>query len=184
MRHRVTGRHFNRDSKHRQAMVMNLLRSLVEHGEITTTKEKGKEVKRWADKLVSTAKKGDLAARRNLHSFFGKRDVVNTLVDRIAPLFGDRTSGFTTDVKLGKRRGDNTEMVKISFVSKPATAGLKAPEAAQAKSQAAEASAKKAVASKTAQAEPVQKASTKKAAPKATVKKSSSKKSTETKAAK
>lgn len=128
MRHRVAGRHFNRDSKHRESMVMNLVRNLIVNGEITTTKPKAKEVKQWADKLMTTAKKGDLSARRTLHKFFGKRDVVNTLVDRIAPLFSGRTSGFTTDTKLGNRRGDNTEMVLVKFVSQPEVTGtLKAP---------------------------------------------------------
>lgn len=128
MRHRVAKRHFNRDTKHRKAMIMNLVRSLVLEGEIKTTTRKAKEVKRWADKLVSTAKKGDLHARRTLHRFFGKRDVVNTLVDRIAPLFPDRKSGFTTHEVLGKRRGDNSEMTKLSFLVKPEVIGsLKSP---------------------------------------------------------
>jgi len=150
MRHRVAKRHFNRDTKHRKAMIMNLVRSLVEQGEIKTTTEKAKEVRRWADKVVSKAKAGDVAARRSLHRFFGKRDVVNTLVDRIAPLFADRTSGFTTKEVLGKRRGDNTEMTKISFVSQPEGVGsLKAPKngevakAAPAKKKTASAPAKK-----------------------------------------
>jgi large subunit ribosomal protein L17 len=104
-------------------MIMNLVRSLVEHGEIKTTTEKATEVRRWADKVISKAKIGDVAARRSLHRFFGKRDVVNTLVDRIAPLFPDRNSGFTIKEVLGKRRGDNTEMTKISFVSQPEVVG-------------------------------------------------------------
>lgn len=129
MRHRVAKRHFNRDTKHRKSMIMNLVRSLVEQGEIKTTTEKAKEVRRWADKVVSKAKTGDVAARRSLHRFFGKRDVVNTLVDRIAPLFTDRNSGFTTKEVLGKRRGDNTEMTKISFVLQPEVVGtLKSPK--------------------------------------------------------
>lgn len=130
MRHRVSKRHFNRDTKHRKALIMNLVRSLIEHGEIKTTTEKAKEVKRWTDKLVHKAKVGNVAARRNLHTFFGKRDVVNTLVERIAPLFKDRTSGFTTNEVLGKRRGDNTEMTKLSFIVKPEITGtLKAGKA-------------------------------------------------------
>jgi len=109
---------------------MNLVRNLIVNGEITTTKPKAKEVKQWADKLMTTAKKGDLSARRTLHKFFGKRDVVNTLVDRLAPLFVGRNSGFTTDTKLGNRRGDNTEMVLVKFVSQPEVTGtLKAPVA-------------------------------------------------------
>jgi large subunit ribosomal protein L17 len=121
MRHRVAKRHFNRDTKHRQAMIVNLVRSLIEQGEIKTTTEKAKEVRRWADKVVTKAKIGDLTSRRVLHRFFGKRDVVNTLVDRIAPLFADRKSGFTTKESLGKRRGDNASMTKLSLIVKPET---------------------------------------------------------------
>lgn len=119
MRHRVAGRKFNKDTKHRQAMIMNLVRSLFLHGELTTTEAKAKETKRWADKILTKAKKEDTAARRSLHRFFGKRDVVNTLVDRIAPASGDRQSGFTTHEVVGKRRGDNVVMVKVSLLEKP-----------------------------------------------------------------
>lgn len=168
MRHRVAKRHFNRDSKHRKAMIMNLVRNLIVYGEIETTKEKAKEVKRWADKLVYKAKKGDVATRRNLHTFFGKRDVVNTLVDRIAPLFPNRDSGFTTHKSLGKRRGDNTEMVSIGFINKPETLGtLKAPKEATPKAAKTKA-APKAAKTATKEAKDSKEKSTKKVVAKKT----------------
>lgn len=123
MRHRVQKRHFNRDTNHRKHLLRNLVRSLVEEGEITTTIAKAKETKRISDKLISKAGKNDLSTRRILHRFFGKRDVVNTLVDSVAPAMSDRKSGFTTISKVGKRRGDNTELVKLALVVKPENVG-------------------------------------------------------------
>ena len=160
MRHRVARRHFNRDSKHRQALIMNLVRGLVEHGEVVTTKAKAKEVKRQTDKIVSRAKRGDITARRLLHRFFGKRDVVNTLVDRVAPVFKDRASGFTTHVVLGKRRGDNTEIVKVSFVEDYDRKGSLKAETGNKE--------KKAAVKKTAKKTPAKKAEVKKASKPAT----------------
>lgn len=128
MRHRVKVNKFNRDTKHRESLFKNLVRALVEHGSITTTEQKAKEVKRLADRLISTAKTDSVHTRRQLHEYFGKRDVVNTLVDKIAPLFPDRTSGFTTLVAAGIRRGDNTRLFSVSLVNMPEVLGLKNPQ--------------------------------------------------------
>lgn len=116
MRHRVASKQFNRDTNHRKHLLRNLVRSLIEHGEITTTAAKAKETKRLADRLIGMAKTDSVAVRRQLHTFFGKRDVVSTLVEKIAPLMKKRASGFSKVSKLGKRRGDNVEMVKLSLV--------------------------------------------------------------------
>ncbi|MBT4123895.1 MAG: 50S ribosomal protein L17 [Candidatus Pacebacteria bacterium] len=129
MRHRRKIKHFNRDTKSRKALLRNLLRSLVEHGEVVTTEAKAKEIKRWADKLISKAQNDTLATRRQLHSFFGKRDIVNTLVDRVAPAMKDRKSGFSSISKIGTRRGDNADVVKLSLMEKSIyKLGLKAPK--------------------------------------------------------
>ena len=119
MRHRVKKRKLGKLTKHRKHMLRNLLRALFEHGKIETSKAKAKEVQRLADKLISTARGGDLAARRQLHRFFGKNDVVNLLVDEIAPLFKDRKSGFTRLTETGRRRGDNTLMARLELIKKP-----------------------------------------------------------------
>lgn len=116
MRHRVASKHFNRDTNHRKMLFRNLVRSLIEHGEIVTTVAKAKETRRVADRLIHTALVDSVATRRQLHTFFGQRDVVNTLVEKIAPAMKKRVSGFTTLVWLGKRRGDNVELVKLSLV--------------------------------------------------------------------
>jgi large subunit ribosomal protein L17 len=107
MRHRVTSKQFNRDTNHRKALLKNLVRSLIEEGLIVTTEAKAKETKRVADRIIHKAQTDSIATRRGLHRFFGQRDVVNTLVDRVAPAMKDRVSGFTTIAPMGNRRGDN-----------------------------------------------------------------------------
>lgn len=136
MRHRVASKQLNRDTKHREALAKNMVRALVEHGRIQTTMTKAKVIQRIADKLVTKAKQNTLAARRGLHQVFGKRDVVNTLVDRVAPTFTKRTSGYTRITSLGKRAGDNTLMVELAWVDAVETTGLKAPAAASTKPKA------------------------------------------------
>lgn len=118
MRHRVAKKHFNRDTNNRKALLKNLLRSLVEQGEVVTTTSKAKEIKRLMDKTIHRAKTDSVENRRLLHKIFGRRDVVNTLVDRIAPAMADRVSGFTTIVTDGIRKGDCAELSKLKFVVK------------------------------------------------------------------
>lgn len=154
MRHRSKIKKFNRDTKSRKALFKNLVRSLVEQGSIVTTEAKAKEAKRIADKLIGKAKDDSLATRRTLHRFFGARDVVNTLVDRIAPEFSDRVSGFTRVTKVGVRRGDNTPIAKLSLVKTPETVGtlkaVKAEKKAEPKQAKAATTAKKSAAKKPA----------------------------------
>lgn len=123
MKHRVKIKKLNRDTKARKALFKGLVRSLVEKGTIVTTTSKAKEASRIADKLIGKAKTDTLETRRTLHRFFGTRDVVNTLVDRIAPEFTDRISGFTRITKIGVRRGDNSDMAELSLVKAPDTIG-------------------------------------------------------------
>ena len=118
MRHRVAKKHFNRDTNNRKALLKNLLRALIEEGEIVTTTSKAKEIKRLMDKIVHRAKTDTVENRRLLHRTFGRRDVVNTLVDRIAPAMKDRVSGFTTIAKEGIRRGDSAVQSRLKFVVK------------------------------------------------------------------
>lgn len=127
MRHRVADKKFNRDANQRRALFVGLLRNLTEHGEIVTTLAKAKAVKRLADRMVTQAKINTVASRRVLHQRFGKRDVVSTLVNQVAPAMSDRQSGYVTLTAIGSRRGDNTPMAKLAFVKKPAKSGLKNP---------------------------------------------------------
>lgn len=123
MRHGVAAKHFNRDSNARKSLIKGLVIALIEHGSMTTTKSRAQEIKRVSDKLIHKAQTDSIATRRLLHQFFGRRDVVNTLVDRIAPLFEDRTSGFTRIVSQGIRRGDNSEQVTLSLIVQPEVVG-------------------------------------------------------------
>ena len=123
MRHRVHDKKFNRDANARKAFLSGLLRNFIVHGEITTTMARAKVLKRLADRAIGQSKENDFASRRLLHKTFGKRDVVNTLVERVAPAMKDRQSGFVRVVALGNRRGDNTPMARISMVNMPSTVG-------------------------------------------------------------
>ncbi len=116
MRHRIDKKFFNRDTKSRRSLLHGVAIAIFEHGEILTTRAKGKESMRLIDSLISQAKVGDLKARRNLHRVFGRTDVVNNLCDRVAPVFKDRQSGFCRLVLVGNRRGDNTAMYRLSLV--------------------------------------------------------------------
>lgn len=175
MRHRVKTRQFNRNTNQRKALLRELVRSLVSVGTISTTKAKAKEVQRITDKLIVKAQKNSVPARRKLHQFFGKRDIVNTLVDRVAPAMGDRNSGFTRIVELGKRRGDNATLVELQFVTAITEKGLKKPAEAK-KKQAAKKSAPTKKASKPAAKKSAQKTATKKTTSKKPAAQKSSKK--------
>ena len=116
MKHRIKGKKLNKNSKHRKALFKNLLSSLVKHQEVTTTETKAKIIKRLADKVVNKAKQADLHRRRQVQAFFNDKKITNLLVDSIAPQMDKRSSGYTTISRIGRRRGDNTMMAKVSFV--------------------------------------------------------------------
>jgi len=123
MRHGIKSKHFNRDVNSRKAMLRELVVNVVKHGQITTTLPKAKETRRIADRLIHKAQTDTVATRRILHRFFGKRDVVNTLVERVAPAMTNRVSGFTRITSAGTRRGDNAAMVTLALVIAPAVTG-------------------------------------------------------------
>ncbi len=134
MRHRIDKKFFNRDTKSRRSLLHGVALGVFEHGEIITTKAKGKEAQRLIDSCIVKAKSGDLAARRQLHRIFGRRDVVNNLCERVAPVFVERQSGFSRMTLIGNRRGDNTAMYRLSLVevlppTKKSEALMKAVEA-------------------------------------------------------
>jgi len=116
MRHRVKGKKLNRTVSHRRALFRNLVASLIEKGEVKTTEAKAKAIKGVVDKLLVQAKAGTVHARRVVGGFLQRRLLVNKLVDKIVPSLGNRTSGFTRIVRLGKRRGDDAMMVKMELV--------------------------------------------------------------------
>ncbi len=115
MRHRSYNPKFSRHTNARKGLFRGLAESLFEHGFIVTTADKAAVVKRLADKLITNGKKTGLSSRRLNAQFFGQRQSANAIVDKWVPLFKDRHSGYTKLDLVGRRRGDNTLMVKLSL---------------------------------------------------------------------
>ncbi|MFH1883527.1 MAG: 50S ribosomal protein L17 [Planctomycetota bacterium] len=131
MRHRVAGRRLSRTKEHRLAMRRNLVASLIQHETISTTIEKAKEVKPFAEKLITLAKKGTLAARRRAIALLGNRDIVDyedgravkngtiirKLFSELGPRYLDRPGGYTRIIRLSLRRlGDNGQLVLLQLI--------------------------------------------------------------------
>ena len=125
MRHRKSGRKFNRNSSHRKAMFRNMVTSLLNHGRIETTDTRAKELRRVAAKMITLGKKGTLHARRQAAKTIRDRDVLAKLFDTIAPGFEERHGGYTRIIKLGNRRGDNAPMsiIELMPAGAPAKSG-------------------------------------------------------------
>jgi large subunit ribosomal protein L17 len=131
MRHRVAGRHLSRTKEHRLAMRRNMVASLIQHETISTTIEKAKEVKPFAEKLITLAKKGTLQSRRRAIALLGNRNmvdieegeevgkgtVIGKLFSELGPRYLDRPGGYTRIVRLSLRRlGDNGQLVLLQLV--------------------------------------------------------------------
>ncbi|MFB0551887.1 MAG: 50S ribosomal protein L17 [Phycisphaerae bacterium] len=131
MRHRVAGRRLSRTKEHRLAMRRNLVASLIQHETISTTIEKAKEVKPFAEKLITLAKKGTLPARRRAIALLGNRDVIDyedgravktgtiigKLFSELGPRYLDRPGGYTRIIRLSLRRlGDNGQLVLLQLI--------------------------------------------------------------------
>ena len=114
-RHGYKGRKFGREADQRTALTRGLMRSLFKYKAINTTLAKAKEIRRPAEKLITIAKKGDLASRRLVIARLNDQELGNELVDTIAPQT-KRNSGYLRIERTGFRRGDNSEMATISFV--------------------------------------------------------------------
>ena len=127
MRHLNQGRKLNRTSSHRKALFRNLVLSLIEHERIKTTDAKAKELRRYADRMVTLGKRGDIPARRLAFAFMQSRDAVKKLFDEIAPRFKDRAGGYTRVVKFGVRRGDAALLSIIEFTGTSENVEAKKP---------------------------------------------------------
>ena len=114
-RHGYQGRKLGRERDQRIALIRSLSVALIEHGSIETTLPKAKELRPDFEKLVSKAKKGDLHNRRMIVTSLGSVPAAHKLVDQIAPSM-KRTSGYLRIKRTSLRRGDNTQMARISFV--------------------------------------------------------------------
>ena len=116
MRHRVDTFKIGRSGAHRRAMLANMATSLFEHGRIETTLVKAKELRRFAEKLITIAKKNDLHRRRIAVARLRDKAMVRKLFDEIAPGYAERVGGYTRILKLAQRRGDAAEMCIIMLV--------------------------------------------------------------------
>jgi large subunit ribosomal protein L17 len=96
-----------------------MVTSLLEHEQITTTDAKAKEVRRWADRMITLGKRGDLPARRNALKVIRSKDVAAKLFDELADRYKDRPGGYTRIIKLGNRAGDAAPVSVIELVDRP-----------------------------------------------------------------
>ena len=105
---------------HERLLLATLAEQLFEHGKITTTEAKAKRLRPLAEKLITFAKKGDLAARRQVMAQIQNKSVVHTLFTEIGPNFATREGGYTRITKVGPRKGDNAPMAVIELVTEKA----------------------------------------------------------------
>ena len=133
MKHRVAGRKLGRRSSHRLALLRNLATALFERERIKTTLMKAKELRPFAEKLVTMAKKETLHARRQVLRHVHDRDVVAKLFETLSARFAQRPGGYTRIIKLGPRRGDAAEMAIIELVGSETLSSKKKKGAAKAK---------------------------------------------------
>jgi large subunit ribosomal protein L17 len=101
---------------HERLMLANLATALFEHGKITTTEAKAKRLRPLAERLITFAKRGDLAARRKVMTVIRDKSVVHTLFTEIGPQYSGRPGGYTRITKIGPRKGDNAPMAVIELV--------------------------------------------------------------------
>jgi large subunit ribosomal protein L17 len=116
MRHLKSGRKLNRTSSHRWALMRNLITSLLRDERIQTTDPKAKEVRRWADRVITLGKQGGLHARRQALGIVCDKAIVRKLFDTLAPRFKDRPGGYTRIIKIRRRRGDAAPISLIELV--------------------------------------------------------------------
>ena len=119
MRHRKTGRQLNRNSSHRKAMFQNMTVSLLNHEIIKTTLPKAKELRRFAEPLITMARNDSVHKRRVAFSRLRDRDTVTKLFNELGPRYKDRPGGYTRILKSGYRAGDNAPMAYIELVDRP-----------------------------------------------------------------
>ena len=117
MRHRKAGKRLGRTTSHREAMLRNMVTSLLEHERIVTTAPKAKEVRRLADRMMTLAKRGDLHARRQALAVIRSKKVVAKLFDELKDDYLDRNGGYTRIIKTGNRVGDAAAMAIIELVN-------------------------------------------------------------------
>ncbi len=116
MRHRKKGRNLSRSPSHRRALLRNMATSLFRHERITTTTARAKELRPYAERLITLARRGDLHARRLAARRIADREILGKLFDDIGPRYAERPGGYTRILKLGNRQGDAADMALIELV--------------------------------------------------------------------
>ncbi len=142
MRHRKAGLKLSRKTGHLNAMFRNLVTSLFKHDRIRTTDTKAKELRRWADHIVTLAKRGDLHARRQALAIVQEKAVVHTLFEKAAERYGSTAGGYTRLVKIGPRPGDAADMTLVELIGSEAEKKTKKKAKKKATAKAAPAQKK------------------------------------------
>src|SRR6476469_9080694 len=122
MRHRLRGRSFSRKSAHRKAMFENLAASLIKHEQIRTTLPKAKDLRPFAERLITLGKRGGLHARRQAIARLGDAKLADKLLTTLAERSADPAGGYPRIIKAGFRYGDNAAMAIIELVDRDPSA--------------------------------------------------------------
>jgi len=116
MRHRVKGKQLSRTASHKKAMLANMATSLFQHDRVVTTQAKAKELRPYAERLITLARRGDLHARRLVERRIKDKAVTHRLFTEIGKRFAARPGGYTRIIKLGHRVGDGADTARIELV--------------------------------------------------------------------
>ncbi len=122
MRHRLSGRQLGRNASHRKAMFRNMVTSLVEHELIKTTLPKAKELRRFAEPLITLAKVDSVANRRLAFARLNSKQAVGKLFSELGPRYNTRPGGYLRVLKCGFRAGDKAPMAYVELVDRPVDA--------------------------------------------------------------
>ncbi|WP_049630900.1 50S ribosomal protein L17 [Cellvibrio sp. pealriver] len=120
MRHKLSGRQLGRNASHRKAMFRNMVISLVEHELIKTTLPKAKELRRFAEPLITLAKVDSVANRRLAFARLNSKEAVGKLFSQLGPRYNTRPGGYVRILKCGFRAGDKAPMAYVELVDRPA----------------------------------------------------------------
>lgn len=115
MRHRCRVHQLGKPADQRKALLRALSTQLIRHGRITTTKTRAKAVRSQVDKMITLAKDGSLASRRQALGYIYDKQLVHALFDQVSERYGDRNGGYTRIIRTIRRRGDNAEMAIIEL---------------------------------------------------------------------
>ncbi|NOY59777.1 MAG: 50S ribosomal protein L17 [Calditrichaeota bacterium] len=138
MRHLKSGRKLGRTVSHRKAMLSNLATAILTHKSIITTTPKAKEARSTVERLITFAKRGDLASRRMVLRTVKDKKLVKELFEEIAPTYADRNGGYTRVIKIGHRKGDNAPLAIFEMVGYEGVQAAKIEKARQKREAKAE----------------------------------------------